>query len=160
MSFIIKLLTPSTSTNEKASFLETTISEFYNQKIEKDSLGCFSGQKNSYCYTFDESYSLHENGQKELSFSMLHTSHSEYGSGLNPFINYMQVGTQLLLIDEYENESFFTIKQINHTFKKDNILYQYSCEDSFTYQTIRQNEGYTIINDPSSVDFIGSKNID
>ena len=54
----------------------------------------------------------------------------------------------------------FTVKNIKHTLKSENIIYQYSCEDTFSYQHIRQHNGYSIENDPSSEDFIGAKTID
>jgi hypothetical protein len=78
----------------------------------------------------------------------------------NPFIAKISVGTQLLLIDKYDNEYFFTIKDIKYSLQNSNIIYQYSCQDSFTYQHIRQNSGYSIANNMESADFIGAKTID
>ena len=72
MSFIIKLLTPTSSNSKRISFLETTISEFYSQEeVYSTNQNNFSNRKETYCYTFNEHFAMHTNGQKELSFSML-----------------------------------------------------------------------------------------
>ena len=78
----------------------------------------------------------------------------------NPFVSKLKNGTQLLLIDQYDNEYFFTVSDIQYTIKQSNIVYAYTCQDSFTHQHIRQQNGYTINNDPQSSDFIGAKNVD
>lgn len=161
MSFIIKLLTPTSSNSKRISFLETTISEFYSQEeaysINQNN---FLNRKETYCYTFNEHFSMHTNGQKELSFSMLRNIWLDDKETVNPFLSSLHNGTQLLLIDKYQNEYFFTIKDIKFTFKDKNLIYEFSCQDSFTYQLIRQNDGYTIENNSDSEDFIGAKSID
>ena len=65
-----------------------------------------------------------------------------------------------MLIDNFNNNHIFTIKNIDYQLNKENITYNFSCQDSFTYQLIRQNDGYTIDNNADSEDFIGAKNID
>jgi hypothetical protein len=70
------------------------------------------------------------------------------------------IGSQLALVDKYENTILFSVKSINHTFKEQNTVYQYTCQDSFSFQLSRQNAGYTIENDPNSEDFIGSQPVD
>jgi hypothetical protein len=55
---------------------------------------------------------------------------------INPFISKIKNGTQLLLIDQYDNEYFFVVKDIKYTLKDSNVQYDYSCQDSFTYQHI------------------------
>ena len=161
MSFIIKLLTPTSSNSKRISFLETTISEFYSQEeAYSNNQNNFSNRKETYCYTFNEHFSMHTNGQKELSFSMLRNIWLDDKETVNPFLSSLHNGTQLLLIDKYNNEYFFTIKDIKFTFKDKNLIYEFSCQDSFTYQLIRQNDGYTIDNNSDSEDFIGAKSID
>ena len=160
-SFIIKLLTPVGSKAQKISFLETTISEFYIQEEQYNfNINNFANRKQTYCYTFNEHLSKHSNGQKELSFSMLRNIWLDDKLTVNPFLSSLQNGSQILLIDKYKNEYFFTIKDIKFNFKKDNMIYEFSCQDSFTYQLIRQNDGYTIDNNSDDENFIGAKNID
>jgi hypothetical protein len=71
--FQIKLLTSRVNnTNNVVNFLETPISEFYDQSTTyRDLESNFSSRDYVYCYSFDEKISFHTNGQKELSFSML-----------------------------------------------------------------------------------------
>lgn len=157
--FKIKLLTPQIDiSTDTVSFLETNISEFYKQ--ENNEAKSFTNKQFTYCYTFNEKFSSHINGQKELNFSMTQNIWLDSEQTLNPFVSQIKNGTQILLIDQYDNEYFFTVKDIKYTLKESNVVYDYSCQDSFTYQHIRQNNGYTIDNNPESDDFIGAKPID
>ena len=166
--FILKLLTPTLS-DGRLRYLETTISEFYNQ-VEEHNLSqlnsmktqeeVFTNRKHSFCYSFNEKLSIHTNSQKELSFSMLRNVWVDNVLTINPFASAIHTGSQLLLIDKFNNQHFFTVKNIKYQLKKDNITYEISCQDSFTYQTIRQADGYSISNDISSTDFIGAKTVD
>lgn len=149
-SFQLKALTPLS----ESSFLETPISDFKSQDFKKV---LFS---NNYSYSFGEKFSMHKHGQKELSFSMLRNIWEGDSWRVNPFTKTLQIGGQVLLVDKYDNEYLFTIKEIKYAFKEQNIQYDYICQDSFTYQNIRQNNGYTIQNDLTSESFIGAKNID
>ena len=79
---------------------------------------------------------------------------------VNPFVSALHVGAQLLLTDKDGNEHVFTVKNVNYTPTSENMLYAYTCQDSFSYQGARQNAGYTIENDSTSEDFIGAENID
>lgn len=159
--FKINLLTPQINTDtQNVLFLETTISEFYKQADLSVNQNSLRDKKYSYCYTFNEKLSLHINGQKELTFSMSQNIWLDNELTLNPFVSQVKNGTQLLLIDQYQNEYFFTVKDIKYTMKESNIIYDYTCEDSFTYQHIRQNNGYTIDNNAESEDFIGAQSID
>jgi hypothetical protein len=49
---------------------------------------------------------------------------------------------------------------VAYQFNNTNITYTITCQDSFTYQLTRQNQGYTLQNDDSSSDFIGALDID
>ena len=166
--FKIYLLTPSVvdvneenSFNQRTSYLKTTISEFYSQQEEfNNGVKDLKNQKNTFTFTFDEKIAFHKNAQKELTFSMLRNIWIENEFVVNPFISALSIGTQVLLEDKDENEHIFTIKNISYTPTSENMLYAYTCQDSFSYQGARQNSGYTIDNDSSSADFIGAENID
>ena len=163
--FKLFLLTPITTTKDTLDqklirLHKTIISEFYSQESTLAENKNFSSNKWTYCYSFDEKLSLHKNGQKEFTFSMLKNLWLDDEWTTNPFVANIHSGTQLLLIDKYENQMFFTVKNIDYEIGKNNITYKISCQDSFTYQTIRQNDGYTIENNPGSTDFIGAKSID
>ena len=87
-------------------YLETPISEFYDQLEVEQSKQKYnmynSGWKNrkhSYCYTFDERVSFHENGQKELNFSMMRNIWLDNELTTNPFVSKIKNGSQILLID-------------------------------------------------------------
>lgn len=167
--FKILLMTPSVRPKEEkdlffTNFLYSTISEFYSDiKIEnviQEQKTSFSQQKVSYCYTYNEKISIHANSQKDFSFSMLRNIWQNDERIVNPFVPIIHAGTQILLIDQFDNHLVFTVKNISYELKEENIVYNYSCQDSFTYQTIRQNAGYFISNDAMSNDFIGAKTID
>lgn len=163
--FKIDLLTPSvveTTNNEfnfSTPYLVTRISEFYKQTDEFNNTN-WTQQQNTYTFTFDEKVSFHKNAQKELTFSMLRNVWVENEFVVNPFVSALHVGAQLLLTDKDGNEHVFTVKNVNYTPTSENMLYAYTCQDSFSYQGARQNAGYTIENDSTSEDFIGAENID
>lgn len=165
-NFKINLLTPMLKTADinktggSTHFLESTISEFYSQEqVYSNSLQSF-GFKTTFCHTFNEKISLHKNGQKELTFSMLKNIWVDDQYVTNPFVDALKVGVQLLVIDKDQNEYIFSIKNVDYTISNANITYEVTCQDSFSYQAVRQNAGYSIENDSSSEDFIGAKNID
>lgn len=120
----------------------------------------FANRKFSTSFSYSEKITLSQNAQKTLSFSMNRYIIRENERLENPFVNLIQTGSQLLLTDQYNNEMFFTVTNIKYTIKETNIVYDYSCQDSFSYQLSKQNQGYTIDNDPTSADFIGPKTAD
>ena len=132
-----------------AHYLLSPISEFDSNKA-----------RSSFCYTYDESLSLHQNAQKELSFKFNENIfyHDEWIK--NPYLKTLVVGAQLLLTDKDNNQYLFIIKSIKSEFKSLNTIYTVTCQDSFSYQTSRQNSGYSITNDSESDDFIGAKSLD
>lgn len=119
-----------------------------------------AGRKNTFCYSENERISFHQNSQIDFSFSVNEKIfyHDEWIT--NPFIHALTPGAQLLLTDKDRNEYLLTVKQVQLTFKNNNTTYAISCQDSFSYQSARQNNGYTIKNDSSSEDFIGAKTLD
>lgn len=149
-------------TGNNVSYIPQTISEFYSQSIEFNSRQKedLNEHKFSYCYSYDEKITLKQNGQKDLSFSMnrMILKNDEWIE--NPFVRNIKVGTQLHLEDKYENEFLFTVTEINFDFKPLNITYNFKCQDSFTYQLSRQNDGYEIENKSSDEDFIGAQTVD
>ena len=166
--FKIELLTPvvqSTNGNSfgsRTKFLRTTISEFYSQEEEykKETEGFVSSRDRTFCYTFNEKFSKHKNAQKDFSFSMLKNIWLENEFSQNPFVSAIHVGTQILLTDKNKKQHIFTVKNISYKISTSNITYDYTCQDSFSYQGARQNSGYAINNDPSEDDYIGAKSVD
>ena len=152
----------SAADSQRVYYLANTISEFYSpiQGAKTNSTYSVNSQTNTYCYSYDESLSLHTNGQKELTFKL--NDQIIYQDQLirNPFTISIVVGSQLLLTDKNHDQYLFTVKSINTSFEKNNLVYEYSCQDSFSYQLSRQNSGYTINNDSSSETFIGAKSVD
>lgn len=119
-----------------------------------------SSRKSSTSFSYAEKFTLSQNGQKTLSFSMNKYIVRENEYVENPFTNLIQDGSQLLLVDQYLNEYMFTVTNIKYTIKETNSIYEYTCQDSFTYQISRQNQEYFIDNDPNEADFIGPKTAD
>lgn len=166
--FKIELLTPmvqsasSNSFGNRTKFLKTTISEFYSQEKEyqKETEGFVSSRDRTFCYTFNEKFSKHKNAQKDFSFSMLKNIWLENEFSQNPFVSNIHIGTQILLTDKNKKQHIFTVKNISYKISNSNITYDYTCQDSFSYQGARQNSGYTINNDPSEEDYIGAKSVD
>lgn len=115
---------------------------------------------NIHSLTYNEKFTKHQNGQKELTFSMNKHIVRQDEWFDNPFCNLITTGTQLLLEDQYYNHYIFTVTNVKFNFKENNIIYDISCQDSFSYQLTRQNNGYEITNDSSSEDFIGAKTLD
>lgn len=160
--FKLSLLT-SQFENNQSILLQDVISEFntqenvYNSKQAENS---FTNRKYSYCYSYDEKLSLTQNAQKALTFNLDKFIIKENLREENPFARNIIIGTQLLLVDQYDNNYFFTVKGIDYDIKETNITYKIACQDTFSYKATRQNSGYTIDNDPAEADFIGAKTVD
>ena len=154
--YLINLNT--TGLNDEPTYFKQIISEFYDQRTEY--LNRDLSPKYSYCYTYNEKFQESTNSQKTLSFSMDRKIIRDDRIEDNPFVYNIAIGTQLLLEDKYGKEHLMTIKDIKFDFKELNLVYNYQCQDSFTWQLSRQNSGYEITNDASSDDFLGAKNID
>lgn len=157
--FKISLLTPS-FTGNATSFLSTPISEFYTQTDINNQTVDINHTQYSYCHTYDEQFSLHQNAQKELTFKMDRYILLDMEYIVNPFVTSINIGSQILLEDKYHRQFVFIVKNIDFEIFENNITYSVSCQDVFTYQLIRQNDGYTINNDPTSEDYVGAKSVD
>ena len=156
--FKITLLTPYSASKT----VEST--DFYDSYFLEDVITDFSPQlndkENTTTFTYNEQVSFSQNSQRTLTFSMNKHIIRQDEVLENPFVNLIQTGTQLLLTDQYHNEYFFTVNNIKYNIKETNIVYEVSCQDSFSYQTSRQNQNYSIYNDITSEDFIGAKTAD
>lgn len=117
-------------------------------------------QNNNFCYTYDEKFQVHQNTQRTLTFSMNRDIIRVDGIEKNPFINYLFIGTQLLLVDKYDKHHLMTISKISYEFQTLNTVFKYECQDSFNYQLSRQNTGYEIENNLNDADFIGAQTLD
>lgn len=149
--------------NNAIEYLPSVISEFYSQTEERESAlanNWDQPQKNTFCFTYNEQFGIHSNSQKELSFSMDRMVLMDNEWVENPYAQHMQIGTQLLLEDKYNNQYLFTVSKIAYTFKLNNITYNITCQDTFNYQLTRQNDGYEISNNADETDFIGAKDVD
>ena len=162
--FKIELLT-SIMTESQTYYLPNVLAD-----IQPDFLGAANTQvsyngiepfaHHSFAFTSNEKFSLHTNAQKDLSFDMSQKIWIGDAWEDNPYVASVQIGSQILLTDWYGDQHLFTVVDIQIKFDSLNSTYSYKCQDSFNYQLSRQNEGYTINNDPESSDFIGAKNVD
>lgn len=146
-------------------YLANLISEFTSQVSTKTIGGdtrehFIYNTNNSFCYTYDEQLSLHQNSQKELTFKMDFKVYRDDRLEDNPYAQNLIVGSQLLLEDAYGQQHLFTVKNINIELSNVNTVCTYSCQDSFTFQLSKQNDGYEITNDINNEDFIGAHTVD
>lgn len=111
-------------------------------------------------YTYNEKLSSHKNGQQELTFSIDDRVLLDDEWVENPFARILRTGVQLELQDKYNNRKLFTINKIAYGFNNVCITYNITCQDSFTYQLNKQNSGYELKNDETSMDFLGALSID
>lgn len=167
--FKLYLLTFQNDINEKNQlsnkYLANLISEFASQVSTKTISGdtrehFIYNTHNSFCYTYDEQLSLHQNSQKELTFKMDFRVYRDDRLEDNPYAQNLIVGSQLLLEDAYGQQHLFTVKNINIELSNVNTVCTYSCQDSFTFQLSKQNDGYEITNDIDDENFIGAHTID
>lgn len=116
--------------------------------------------QDNFCYTYDEQLSLHQNSQKELTFKMDFQIYREDRIENNPYTKNIVIGSQLLLVDAYQQHHLFTVKDIDINLKAVNTVCSYTCQDSFTFQMSKQNDGYEINNNIEDDDFLGAHTID
>lgn len=158
---LMKPIHTTADNNLESKYLLNTISEFYSQEAEyKNNKENLLNSEFSFCYTYNEKLSIHKHHQKELTFSMNQMILYNDNWINNPFAQNMMIGTKLCLEDKYHDQHLFTVKDISYEIKENNRILNVTCQDSFSYQMSRQNEGYEIVNDSAAADFIGSKNLD
>lgn len=162
-NFQIYLLTPRIE-DYHVKFLKNLMCDYTSQTARLNdnlpSLGDYKYQE-SFCYTFDESFQISQHAKKILTFSMMQKIflHNEWID--NPFVSSVKNGSIVLLVDKYNNHHIMTVKNIEYAdINEINSTITYTCMDFFSYQTTRQNDGYTISNDSSSDDYIGAKDVD
>ena len=145
---------------DQSTFIPTVISNYNSQVQYTNHELARANSKSSFSYTYEEKLSIHQNAQKELTFKMDRKLllHDEWMD--NPYVSAIHVGSLIELQDKYDNTYLFIVNKINYSFKEHNIVYEYTCQDAFSYQYTRQQSGFTITNDYSSEDFIGPKTID
>ena len=162
-NFQIYLLTPRIE-DYHVKFLKNLMCDYTSQTARLNSnlssLDKYQYQE-SFCYTFDESFQISQHAKKTLTFSMMQKIflHNEWID--NPFVESVKNGSIILLVDKYNNHHIMTVKNIAYAdINEINSTITYTCMDFFSYQTTRQNDGYTISNDSSSDDYIGAKDVD
>lgn len=108
--------------------------------------------------SFDENLSEQENGQYLFSFSV------ELFNGLtrNPYVDYLTHGRQLRLTLNNVQVIDFNITNITPIFGAKGVQYQYSCQDTFSYQWSSQSVDTSFSTDDPDLwgDNIGPKTID
>ena len=149
-------------TNQTETYLFHVITDYQDQQSEfkhnKDKTNLL--KTHTVAYTSNEKISIHKNGQQELTFNVDDKVCIDEEWIENPFARILRTGVQIELQDKFNNRKLFTVNKIQYNFNNVSISYQVTCQDSFTYQLNRQNNGYTLTNDETSADFIGALNVD
>lgn len=162
--FKLSLIVPNNDNNDikqNETYLSTTITDYNDQRTVYDNRNTvFNDAKYTIAYTYNEKLSMHKNGQQELSFSVDDKVFANDEWIENPFARILRNGIQIELQDKYKNRKLFTVNKIAYSFHNVSITYNITCQDSFTYQLNRQNNGYVLTNDETSADFIGALDID
>ena len=114
----------------------------------------------NFSYSYDENLTLGENSQNKLTFKMLKYIEHDGRYDINPFAAIISGGSQIKLTDKDNQVYIFTVTSPKYAIKRSNVEITYECVDSFSYKNTRQNSGYTISNDETSEDFIGSQTLD
>lgn len=114
----------------------------------------------NFSYSYDENLTLGENSQNKLTFKMLKYIEHDGRYDINPFAAIISGGSQIKLTDKDNQVYYFTVTSPKYAIKRSNVEITYECTDSFSYKNTRQNSGYTISNDETSEDFIGSQTLD
>ena len=172
--FKLSLLTKMYDPNNVNKYIKNVISEFYGNNVDEElkkyernnniipQLSTDIDIDNVYTktYTYNEKLNIHQQGQADLSFSLDKMILDDDIWKDNPFASKIKSGSQLLLEDKYSNLYLFTVKDVTYNITENNIVYNFSCQDSFSYQLAKQNDGYTIKNDIDSKNFIGALSVD
>ena len=159
MGFKIKWLN-STADADLSTFVSEELCNFENCLDRQGLLAHEKQNLSPFSYTYEEKITLSQNSQKTLSFKMNRKNLIQDRWIDNPFVKSIHVGSTIELQDKYENVYLFIVTKIAYSFTEENIVYNYTCQDAFSYQYSRQQNGYTIKNDSSSDDYIGAKSID
>ena len=163
--FKLSLIVPNNDTafsgnGENEYYLTHTITDFVDQQTVLKNRNSMWTQPVQIAYTYNEKLSSHKNGQQELTFSIDDRVLLDDEWVENPFARILRTGVQVELQDKYNNRKLFTINKIAYGFNNVCITYSITCQDSFTYQLNKQNSGYELKNDETSMDFLGALSID
>lgn len=172
--FKLSLLTKVYDLYNENKYIKNVISEFYGNNKKEELLKYEnSSHSDSFvnetinmtdvytkAYSYNEKLSLHQQGQKDLTFSLDKNILDDDVWKENPFASKIKCGSQLLLEDKYNNLMLFTVKNVGYTITENNLTYSFTCQDSFSFTLSKQNDGYSISNDINSQNFIGALNID
>ena len=94
--------------------------------------------------TFEEKIEFADQGQMKLTFSMMKyftsSSRRKKGKILNPNVSLLHFGAQIEYFDGVHTYVFF-ITEIAPKIHKDNIRYDYVCQDEISFQWSRRNLG-------------------
>lgn len=163
--FKLSLIVPNNDTafsgnEENEYYLTHTITDFVDQQTVLKNRNSMWTHPVQIAYTYNEKLSSHKNGQQELTFSIDDRVLLDDEWVENPFARILRTGVQVELQDKYNNRKLFTINKIAYGFNNVCITYSITCQDSFTYQLNKQNSGYELKNDETSMDFLGALSID
>lgn len=98
--------------------------------------------------TYDENIIWKENSQATLTFKILRQVHST----INPFFQFITNGRELQL--EYRNKYYeFIITSVVPKFYKENLEYEVTCQDAFSYFLAKNNVGANYADDEDATVF-------
>ena len=98
--------------------------------------------------TYDENITWKENSQATLTFKILRQVHST----INPFFQFITNGRELQL--EYRNKFYeFVITSVVPKFYKENLEYEVTCQDAFSYFLAKNNVGANYADDEKATVF-------
>ena len=98
--------------------------------------------------TYDENITWKENSQATLTFKILRQVHST----INPFFQFITNGRELQL--EYRNKYYeFVITSVVPKFYKENLEYEVTCQDAFSYFLAKNNVGANYADDEDATIF-------
>lgn len=112
------------------------INKWESSKVARSlqTLTQFKDGQSSLFSTFNEQIDIKENDYGNLSFSIMRNVEGR----LNPFFRYIVFGRELQLY--YDNKYYyFVITNISPVFTENNIQYNVSCQDSFSYYLSKNN---------------------
>lgn len=98
----------------------------------------FDGEQSSYFSIYDENLQIKENAQYSFSFSVAKFVNGE----LNP-IFYLLTENRRLRLQTYYQKIDFIITSITPQITNQNIIYQITCQDVFSYDLSKQNMSIT-----------------
>ena len=96
--------------------------------------------------TFDEKISFQEHDQSTLTFSVMKYAHTlEAGEQQihNELLKLLTIGSQVRLIEDNMREFVFVVQSIEPALNKNNVCYNFTCQDEISYRWSRIKVGYS-----------------